>query len=53
MKRLFGALVLTLISFFFVFNSMTIAQDEGHYYTVTTWKLKVPADGSAKELNEQ
>lgn len=52
MKRLFGALVLTLISFFFVFNSITIAQEEGHYYGITTWKLTVPADGSSAELNE-
>jgi hypothetical protein len=26
-------------------------EEEGHYYTVTTWKFKVPADGSNAELD--
>ena len=30
----------------------SFAQDEGHYYSITTWKLRVPADGSNAELNE-
>jgi len=52
MKRLIGTLVLTLISFFFIFNSLANAQDEGHYYTLTTWKISIPEDGSNAEFNE-
>jgi methionine salvage enolase-phosphatase E1 len=33
-------------------SGSSFAQEEGHYYTVTTWKFMVPADGSNAELNE-
>jgi len=33
-------------------SGSSFAQDEGHYYTITTWKFMVPADGSNAELNE-
>jgi hypothetical protein len=36
----------------FIYSSTLFAQDEGHYYTVTTWKISVPADGSNSEFNE-
>ena len=52
MKRPFLTTVLTIIAILFIYSSISFAQDEGHYYTVTTWKLKVPADGSGSELNE-
>lgn len=30
----------------------SFAQDEGNYYTITTWKISVPEDGSNAEFNE-
>ncbi len=45
-KSILGALF--IMTFFF--TTCGFAQD-GHYYTVTTWKLQVPQDGSRDELN--
>ncbi|SDL90076.1 hypothetical protein [Kriegella aquimaris] len=46
-KSLVGALfIMTLF-----FTTAAFGQDDGHYYTVTTWKLQVPQDGTRAELN--
>jgi hypothetical protein len=50
MKRLTLIFVLAIVVM--LFSGSGIAQDEGHYYAITTWKLTVPADGSNAELNE-
>ncbi len=46
-KSFLGALcIITLF-----FTTAGFGQDDGHYYTVTTWKLQVPQDGTRAELN--
>lgn len=50
MKRLAQTFVLAIVAL--LFSGITLAQNEGHFYSVTTWKLKVPANGSAAELNQ-
>lgn len=41
-----------MLSFFI--NSAAIAQEEndGHYYTVTKWRINIPEDGSRAEFNQ-
>jgi len=51
MKRQILTSVLTLLSIFLILSSFSVAQEEGNYYTVTTWKFEVPEDGSNTELN--
>jgi len=50
MKRLTQIFVIAIVAM--LFSSIALAQDEGHFYSVTTWKISVPADGSNSELNE-
>ena len=50
MKQLTIIFVVAFAVFFL--SDSSYSQDEGHYYTITTWKLKVPADGSGAEMNE-
>jgi len=50
MKQIIKISAMVVTSLFFFLN-ISYAQ-EGHYYTVTTWKMTVPEDGSNKELNE-
>ncbi|HFA50058.1 MAG TPA: hypothetical protein ENJ95_13700 [Bacteroidetes bacterium] len=42
--------IIAVLAFFLAAQSAT-AQDEGHYFMVTTWKLHIPENGSGKELN--
>ena len=50
MKRLTQTFVLLIVAM--LYSGSALAQDEGNFYSVTTWKMQVPADGSAAELNE-
>ena len=50
MKQIIKISAMVIASVFFFLNT-SVAQDS-HYYTVTTWKMTVPEDGSNKELNE-
>jgi hypothetical protein len=50
MKQIIKISAITITSLFFFLN-ISFAQDS-HYFTVTTWKMTVPEDGSNKELNE-
>jgi hypothetical protein len=50
MKRLTQIFVFALVAM--LLSGTALAQNEGHFYSVTTWKMQVPADGSAAELNE-
>jgi hypothetical protein len=50
MKKLTFALVITFAVMLLSANSF--AQEEGHYYTVTTWKISSPEDGSLSEFNQ-
>lgn len=50
MKRLFLTSALTFSMLLFFFSSNTFAQNDGHYYTVTTWKIEIPEDGSNAEF---
>ena len=34
-----------------LFIPTSSAAQDGHYYTVTTWKLQIPQDGTRAELN--
>lgn len=52
MKQRSLTLVLAVMISLFIYNSLSLAQDEGHFYTVTTWKMMVPTDGSNAELND-
>ncbi|MCM4171406.1 hypothetical protein DHD32_07935 [Arenibacter sp. TNZ] len=46
LKSIIGTLI---VMAFFI--PTTGAAQEGHYYTVTTWKLSIPENGSRAELN--
>ncbi|MBC8767961.1 hypothetical protein H4O18_08155 [Arenibacter sp. BSSL-BM3] len=46
MKSIIGALIVIAL---FIPNSASA--QEGHYYTVTTWTLSIPENGSRAELN--
>lgn len=48
MKKLTFALVLSFAVMLLSANSF--AQEEGNYYTVTTWKISSPEDGSMSEF---
>lgn len=49
MKKYFTMLILLALTILFAGN--LLAQDNpGSYYTITTWKIKVPDDGSRKEF---
>jgi hypothetical protein len=50
MKKLTFALVLTFAVM--LLSATTFAQEEGHYYTSTTWKISIPEDGSNAEFME-
>ncbi len=50
MKQIIKISAMIITTLFFFLNT-TVAQ-ENHYYTITTWKMTVPEDGSNKELNE-
>ncbi len=50
MKKLIFAFVLTFAVMLLSANNF--AQGEGHYYTVTTWKISSPKGGSMSEFNE-
>lgn len=50
MKNLTKIFVLLFVVMLLSGNSF--AQDEGHYYTITTWKISTPEDGSNAEFNE-
>ncbi|GBD91163.1 hypothetical protein BMS3Abin04_01889 [bacterium BMS3Abin04] len=52
MKKQFGGLTVIVLAFFLFFNGSVNAQSEVHVYTLTTWKMTVPEDGSNKELNQ-
>lgn len=47
----FSKIFLAIFIAFFLFNTNSFAQD-GNYYTVTTWKISVPENGSNAEFNE-
>jgi len=50
MKRI--SQMLLVVALCCLLNSNAVAQDnQGHYYTVTTWKISIPEDGSRKEFN--
>lgn len=46
-KSLLGTLIVLAL-----FVPTSSAAQDGHYYTVTTWKLQVPQDGTRAELND-
>lgn len=44
--------VTVAIALFCLLTGSAFSQDnEGHYYTITTWKIEIPQDGSRKEFN--
>jgi hypothetical protein len=49
--KLFSKIFLIMFAAFLLFNVNSFAQD-GSYYTVTTWKISVPENGSNAEFNE-
>ncbi|WP_339706064.1 hypothetical protein [uncultured Kriegella sp.] len=46
-KSLLGTLLILAL-----FMTTAGVAQEGHYYTVTTWKIQIPQDGSRAELND-
>lgn len=49
MKRI--STVIIILALTIMFSGNLFSQDnQGHYYTVTTWKIKSPDDGSRKEF---
>ncbi len=50
MKKLTFIFAATIVVLFFTTGNF--AQEEGHYYTVTTWKFEVPEGGSMSELTD-
>ncbi len=45
--------VIIAIALFCLLSGSAFSQDnEGHYFTVTTWKIEIPQDGSRAEFNE-
>ena len=48
--KLLSQIFAIIIVAFLLFNSSSFAQD-GHYYTVTTWKISIPEGGSNTEFN--
>jgi len=49
MKSLIKIFTTMLLTFLFV-SEISFAQSEGHYYTVTTWKIEIPENGSNAEF---
>ena len=47
----FSKIFLIMFAAFLLFNGSSFAQD-GHYYTVSTWKISIPEDGSNAEFSE-
>ena len=52
MKRPILTSVLSMILLLFIYSSISVAQDGGSHYTITTWKISVPEGGSNSELNK-
>ncbi len=51
MKRINQAII--AIALFCLLAGTAFSQDnDRHYYTITTWKIEIPQDGSRKEFNE-
>ncbi len=51
MKRI-NQVILALALLGLLIGSAFSQDNEGSYYTITTWKIDVPQDGSRKEFNE-
>jgi len=52
MKQGFGIITTIVLAFFLLLNGNVNAQDKNHVYTISTWKMTIPQDGSNKELNQ-
>lgn len=51
MKR-FNQVVVIIALLGLLIGSAFAQENEAHYYTVTTWKIEIPQDGSRKEFND-
>ena len=49
--KMFSKFFAIILVAFLLFNGSSFAQD-GHYYTVSTWKISIPEDCSNAEFNE-